>query len=370
MNEHAESEQEISEKDFSSWTDFLPSKGFWLTPSLLIVNVGLFIVMAISGVGFMEGDSHKLLDWGGNLDRFTFGGEPWRLISSMFLHSGIMHVFMNMYGLLYIGMILELTLGSGKMATGYFLAGIAGSLASAWWNYRIVSIGASGAIFGLDGMFLVLLLLRKELFGEATKGLLVSIGIFIFYNLAYGLGKGGGIDNAAHIGGLLGGVIYGLFLSFSLKEGLAGSGKKLFFGLAVFVPAFLMATVWFGITKPIGNFYKQDDQFQANWNKADSSYNLIPTDENDSVTLLRVQNELFPIWEENVRISNEMQSGGKSALKFVKETYSLIAQKNIEKNNLLIELIETDDSTVLTTFYEKNAEITRVVETLNDFFKN
>jgi len=184
----------------------IPHKGYIITPILIYLNIIYWIIMVVNGVHFMEPDNEGLLYWGANFRPFTLNGEYWRLISSCFIHIGLIHLLMNMYALIYIGLLLEPHLGKAKFLFAYLLAGIAGSTASLWWNSYVLSAGASGAIFGMYGIFLALLttnLIEKK----QRKELLTSIGIFVVYNLAFGLT--GNIDNAAHIGGLLSGILIG-----------------------------------------------------------------------------------------------------------------------------------------------------------------
>jgi membrane associated rhomboid family serine protease len=126
-----------------------------------------------------------------------------------------MHIMANMYGLLFVGIFLEPLLGKSKYLVSYLLTGILASCASLWWHDATVSVGASGAIFGLYGLFLALLLV-KVYPPDFEKSFLFSTLIFIGFNLLIGLT--GGIDNAAHIGGLISGFIIGLVLYPSLKN--------------------------------------------------------------------------------------------------------------------------------------------------------
>ena len=125
-----------------------------------------------------------------------------------------MHLVANMVGLLFVGVFLEPILGRKKFLAIYLLTGVLASVTSLWWHTATVSIGASGAIFGLYGLFLALMLL-KVFPKEFSNTFLVTTLIFIGYNLLIGLT--GGIDNAAHLGGLISGFIIGLILTPSLK---------------------------------------------------------------------------------------------------------------------------------------------------------
>ena len=190
-------------------------KNIIATQLIIELNILIFLLMVISGLGFISFDGKDLLDWGGNFRPLILQGRSARLISNIFLHGGIMHLLMNMYGLLFIGIFLEPLLGSKKFTSFYIVTGIIASLASIWWHQAVVSVGASGAIFGMFGIFLALLL--TNLFPKTfQKSFLLSMSIFIGYNLLIGLT--GGIDNAAHIGGLISGIIIGFMIYPTLKN--------------------------------------------------------------------------------------------------------------------------------------------------------
>jgi rhomboid protease GluP len=177
----------------------------------------MFLIMAVNGVHLMEPLSRDLLLWGANQSAYTLGGEWWRLITSMFIHIGIIHLVLNMYALYMVGVFLEPMLGKTRIIIAYLCTGVFASLLSIWWhNDPIVSAGASGAIFGLYGVFIALLstsLIPKKL----RKGLMQSMAVFVMYNLIYG-GLNAGIDNAAHVGGLLSGLATGYLYYLSFKK--------------------------------------------------------------------------------------------------------------------------------------------------------
>jgi rhomboid protease GluP len=185
---------------------FIPTEGYFFTPIIVNINILVFAAMVISGVHFMLPDNDSLIKWGANFRPVTLDGQWWRLFTSCFLHIGVIHLLMNLYALIYIGLLLEPHLGKTRFVSAYLLAGIGGSVASLYWHDLTISAGASGAIFGMYGVFLAMLttnLIEKS----ARKTLLTSIMIFVGYNLLNGLK--GGIDNAAHIGGLVTGMIIG-----------------------------------------------------------------------------------------------------------------------------------------------------------------
>jgi membrane associated rhomboid family serine protease len=171
--------------------------------------------MVFAGLGFISFSGRDLLLWGANFRPFIDRGEYWRLFTSTFLHGGLLHLIMNMYAFFFVGIFLEPILGSKRFAFFYILTGIFASITSICWNDATVSVGASGAIFGMYGIFLALLL--TKIFPKDFKNaFLLSTAIFVGYNLIIGLS--GGIDNAAHIGGLITGLIIGLIIYPSLEE--------------------------------------------------------------------------------------------------------------------------------------------------------
>ncbi|MBK9249736.1 MAG: rhomboid family intramembrane serine protease [Ignavibacteria bacterium] len=202
-------------KDIQEFLTYLiPQDGYFITPILLYINLLLYAAMVLSGLGVMSFNGQNLLSWGANYSPLTTHGEWWRLLTSTFIHSGLLHVVANMYGLLIIGMILEPLLGKIKFLGIYLFIGIIASCASLWWYDATISVGASGAIFGLYGIFLVLAL-RKAFPPELDKKFASSIVFYIGYSLF--MGFRGGIDNAAHIGGLLSGVCVGALLYQTLQ---------------------------------------------------------------------------------------------------------------------------------------------------------
>jgi rhomboid protease GluP len=187
-----------------------------ITYSLIALNVLIFLMMVISGVGIFEPLVADLLKWGGNFKPYTTGGEWWRLITCMFVHIGIIHIAFNMYALFSVGVYLEPMLGKARYIIAYLCTGVFASLTSLWWhNDATVSAGASGAIFGMYGVFLALLT-TKLIPAKVRSELLRSIGIFVVYNLVYGMKSG--VDNAAHVGGLISGFIVGYIYFLSLRK--------------------------------------------------------------------------------------------------------------------------------------------------------
>jgi membrane associated rhomboid family serine protease len=170
-----------------------------VTYSIIALTVVVFLLQLIPGLSVTD----RLLYAG----VYSYPGsfEPWRMITSVFVHSTgfIFHVLLNMYTLWIFGQILERMLGRGRFLTLYLLSGLAGSLGVLFLaDPRVAVVGASGAIFGLMGAFLVI---QRKLGGNATQ-LLILLGI----NLVIGFLPGLNVAWQAHVGGLIGGAVIGL----------------------------------------------------------------------------------------------------------------------------------------------------------------
>lgn len=171
------------------------------------VNTLAFALSALLAGVLWSFPAELLVMLGANYGPFTIDGEWWRLITSVFLHAGAIHFLFNSAVLYQIGGILEQLIPRRLFIAVYILSGIGASLVSLRFNFGVVSIGASGAIFGLFGFFAALLTTR--LFAKPFRvQFLKSIGFFIGINLV--IGTMGPIDNAAHIGGLMTGFLLGL----------------------------------------------------------------------------------------------------------------------------------------------------------------
>jgi rhomboid protease GluP len=190
-----------------------PSDSPWSSPTNAIVaaNVAVFAFMGILGAGWFEvGDMMVFVRYGANNGAATTDGEWWRLLTSMFMHYGLMHLALNMWALYQVGHLLEKLLGRALYVLDYLGSGIIAGLASILWHGAGTwSAGASGAIFGVYGALLGYMLReRHALPGSVFKPLMKSTLLFSGYNLVYGLANPV-VDNACHVGGLLAGLVLG-----------------------------------------------------------------------------------------------------------------------------------------------------------------
>ena len=162
--------------------------------------------MYILGNGSM--DEGTLITFGANLGFLTKNGEYFRLLTCAFLHIGIVHLLFNMYALYVIGPQVESFFGKFKFTLIYLLSAISASTLSLIFNDNVISAGASGAIFGLLGALLYFGYYYRVYLGNVLKSQIVPI---ILINLVFGFVVSG-VDNAAHIGGLIGGVLTSMAL--------------------------------------------------------------------------------------------------------------------------------------------------------------
>jgi rhomboid protease GluP len=185
---------------------------FLITIALITASVLVFAVMVLSGASAFDPTPRQAIAFGADYGPYTLGGQWWRLLTSMFVHFGFIHLGLNMWCLWNLGRAAEQFLGRFSYLLAYFAAGIFGSIASVYWHPQTVGAGASGAIFGLAGVLVSFVYLKKTPSHlQINKNLLGSLGTFIFYNLVLGQAIPG-ISNAAHIGGLLMGLAVGALL--------------------------------------------------------------------------------------------------------------------------------------------------------------
>lgn len=184
-----------------------------LTQIIFGANIAVFLATALASKSAMEISGEVSVHFGANFGPYTLSGEWWRLFTYMFLHGGAMHIFFNMWCLWDLGRLCESLYGRWTYAAIYLITGVSGGLASIAWNPRVLSVGASGAVFGLAGALIASFYLGEfSLPRVAISGTLRSLVIFAVFNLGFGQ-LFGGIDNACHIGGLVSGLILGALIA-------------------------------------------------------------------------------------------------------------------------------------------------------------
>ncbi len=215
---------------------------------LVTANLLVWLVHVFLGVDPMDPKPLDLLRLGGSLYEAT-KQQPWRLLVSTFMHAGFAHLAWNMIALLQLGTIAQRFYGTAGLLLVYFGSGLGGAIASLQFGAKqAVSVGASGAIFGLMGALIASALTKRQSLGaEAAKGLLVMGGVYVVFNLFIGLTKPG-IDNAAHFGGLISGglIALGLAEKFDRMEFATQATKRLVVTTIATIAALLC--LWFVVT--------------------------------------------------------------------------------------------------------------------------
>jgi membrane associated rhomboid family serine protease/Flp pilus assembly protein TadD len=191
-----------------------------LTHVLFGANLAVYLAMSLAAGSPMDFPASITLHFGANYGPLTLSGQWWRVLTYMFLHGGPMHIFFNMWCLWDLGRLCESLYGRWTYAAIYLITGIAGGVASVGWNPVVLSVGASGAIFGLAGALLASFYLGEfSLPKYAISGTLKSLAFFIGFNVLFGAGfnffagGSGGIDNACHAGGLVSGLALGALIA-------------------------------------------------------------------------------------------------------------------------------------------------------------
>ena len=219
-------ESEKSNNMFSKKNDRI------MTIIFAVINIIIFALMYIIGNG--SENKATLLKFGANMGMLTKNGDYYRLITCAFLHIGVVHLLCNLYSLFIIGQNIEYFFGKLKFVLIYFYSAITASLfVLIFQSDNTITAGASGAIFGLMGALLY--------FGYTYRGyignrIISSALTVIAINLAYGFVHPG-ISNAAHIGGLVGGLAISYMLGIKSNENKASkiSGTIIVFALSAFL---------------------------------------------------------------------------------------------------------------------------------------
>lgn len=226
-----------TDKENKIYESIFKPKKIVVTNVLIAINVIAFFATFILTQGdFTVGN---MLDLGALNYYYVRSGEVWRLISAGFLHGGLMHLLFNMYTLYVIGTQIENFIGKKKYLIIYFFSMICAGLMSCAISSQTVSVGASGAIFGLLGSLVYFGFYYRLYLGSILKNQIIPL---IILNLAMGFMMNG-IDNAAHIGGLIAGLFIAMGLGVQRKEKSANKVNGLIVSLIYL--AFLIYLVFF-----------------------------------------------------------------------------------------------------------------------------
>lgn len=251
--------------------------GIPVTKCLIAANLLVFVLMLFNGAGFWHSPNHIQLAWGANFGPATQDGEWWRLFTALFLHFGAIHLTLNMVAFWDGGQLMERMYGHWRYLAIYLVSGLMGNLLSlVWQGNHAVSGGASGAIFGIYGAMIVFLwqeralLDRHEfrwLFGGACVFAIATIALGFMIPM---------IDNAAHIGGFVAGMLSGMLLMRGLRPDELVPRLPRFFAGALLVAAVAVMLIqlptpkysWGAeqlLQKEINAFIQEDQAINRSW---------------------------------------------------------------------------------------------------------
>lgn len=175
------------------------------TVGLIVINIGIFLIFMLLG---KSEDTIFMMEHGAMYEPYVLEGhEYYRIVTSMFLHFGINHLMNNMVMLGALGWNLEIETGKIRFLLIYFLSGIGGNIFSLFMNQSagrdVVSAGASGAVFGLMGALVFVVIRNKGRVGRLSRrGILLMVVLSLYFGIT-----SSGVDNMAHIGGLICGFL-------------------------------------------------------------------------------------------------------------------------------------------------------------------
>lgn len=245
---------------------------------LIAANLLIFVLMLGAGASLWHGNQNDIqLAWGANFAPATQDGQWWRLGSALFLHFGLLHLGMNMWALWDGGQLVERAYGSPRFAAIYFGSGLTGNLLSLVnQGNQAISGGASGAIFGIYGALLVFLWRERQALPSGEfRWLFRAASLFTLVSIALGLFVPG-IDNSAHIGGLLSGMLLALLLArpIFISESPSRRSRLLVAGTLVAALALLIlrlpepAYVWHeevAARQEIRAFLEREERIRQSW---------------------------------------------------------------------------------------------------------
>jgi rhomboid protease GluP len=348
--------------------DLVPNKKKFITPILIYLNILIFIAMILSGVHFLSPETLSIIKWGGNSRLVTLHGEYWRVITSMFLNYGFFHLIFNIYSLFYIGTILEQNLNKWLFLFTFFATGIFAGLFSLIFNDVAISVGTSGAVFGLFGLLIAFLVFKKIKF-VLTKNFMFLINtlIIITLNIVLGLLIDGNY-NAVYLGSLISGfligTIYILTSLYGVKKYITYSSVS---GLLV-----ILSIITFMTVKDIDTIYLETttdirmNEMRSIWLYRIDAYKMY---HEKSDLIKKINQEGVELWKENIDMIDHLMTyhyneETKEGLSAVKE-YCML---NLDFCKMLIKFVENEDPDMVPSINEKALMIASKKKEISGFF--
>jgi membrane associated rhomboid family serine protease len=264
-----------------------------VTPVLAVLNIAMFLVMLVAGIA---GGHDGLVEWGASIGPRTTNGEWWRLVTSLFVHAGAMHLLASLVGFVPLGFVLERLVGSVALAAVYVTCGVFAGLASASADPLAVNAGASGAIFGMYGLGIATmawgLLQRPRM--VVPRGVLKLLGwsalVFLVYNIPSGL-----VVLRAELTALVAGALCGAVMGAGVGAHLVPGRRSAAMVTAALVITIAAAVRLHGMTdvRPdIERMRATDERTAATFRAAATQFALGRTNEKAMVTL--IEREIIP----------------------------------------------------------------------------
>jgi rhomboid protease GluP len=217
------------------------------TSLLIAINTAVFLGMVLSGGSPMGFSSDVTLRWGANSGAYTFSGDYWRLVTAGFVHGSLFHFAVNMWCLWSLGQLAERLFGSAATLAIYVLTGVGGAMLSIGVNPLRSEVGASAAVFGIAGAILSGIKFGNVPMASIHKRqVFSSLIFFVIFNLSFGILPG--IDNLAHLGGLVSGFLFGAPLASA-----AASGRKSLEWGAIVLATFVLLGVGSRLVQAYGH---------------------------------------------------------------------------------------------------------------------
>jgi rhomboid protease GluP len=351
----------VAARDFGTRLRQLPSSAnplLSVTGIIVALNVAVFIVMAgFLGAGWVDAtDLAPYIRYGANNAAATTDGQWWRLLTSMFMHFGILHLALNMWALLQSGRLVERLQGRTLYAITYLASGLGGGfLSMAWHGTKIWSAGASGAIFGVYGALLGYMLREKQALPKSVfQPLLKSTLLFAGYNLVYGLSNPA-IDNGAHIGGLVTGFALGWLTAPPLDPESRAQvlGNRIWIGVVATVALIVLGVA----TAPRYDFSLTDEYA---WNDATKNFDAqaqgleeqqyadlrtwVRTKGNDNEFRHLLQDTIMPFYAKFARDVDGLQLSPGKRTDRRRKAFSEFAHLRLESYDHLLRALADNDS--------------------------
>ncbi len=339
-----------------------------MTRAIVAINAVVFVLMVVNGVNPMRPDTQAVIQWGANFGPMTMNGEWWRLLSSMFLHFGIIHIGFNMWVLWDVGRMVERLVGNVGFIILYLVAGITGSIASLAWHPVVVSAGASGAVFGVFGALLGFLALRRDTVPAEVLRRLRKVAVsFVVLNVILGLSIPG-IDNAAHLGGFAGGFLCGLVLSRPLDVQTVARRWRHNLATAVMAVLLLPTAVILLPAAPVDLGAEMDHFSKSEVAILDNYESIVGQMEKREIdaaeTANRIESEVLPEWSQLRTRIEELTNRTRAKREFLMKLADYLKLRQ-ESWQLQIEALRENNLVKLAQFHKKVAEANQAVENLS-----